>query len=253
MLGIDILVPPELFADLMAEVKQRVDQMPVTPSRYENLAALARLHQEFGNRLSKLIYQSAVTRGSPMLACSTGCATCCDIPSSVTRTPSGTYWMSVLDEVTLIENYAEIKAANPGLVERTLNAVEEARQLREMVRCPHMTAKETCGIYEHRPMPCKIWFSADLRLCSRNRVDGYSKETNPLTDASNGLRDTFEVPFVEHLTRIAPDLKFGWADFLLCLEEIAKLDQAGLFATMKEKVDAAQQAEWDPFGEGNSQ
>ncbi len=243
------LVSKEDFGALLAEVRQRLAGLVRGPSRYENLAAVARLHQEFGNRLSKLIYDTSLAGKGPKLACAAGCATCCDIPSSAARGKGGTYTMTALDMLSLIEHYPEVKAANSDLPAKTIRRIEEAKATKDMVPCPHLTAVGGCGIYEQRPLSCKIWFSGDLGLCKRNRAQGFSKGVNPLTDESNRILLAFQQPFEQCCREIAPDIEFRGHDFLLSLEEIAKLDSHGLFGTLKEKIDAGEQSTWNPFGE----
>jgi hypothetical protein len=232
----------DAFRTLMIEVVRRIEGFERVESRYENMLKLAGIYQEFGNRLSRLVYAD-----ERKLACASGCSTCCLIPSSAYESASGTFAMTVLDMLTLIEHYSEMKSIDGATSARAMSSVEEARKLKEMIRCPHLTSAGTCGIYNFRPVACKIWFSADLELCIRNRVRGYTEGANPITDESNRLRESFERPFLEAFNLIAPDMTFRGHDFLLALEEIAKLDVRGLFDTLKEKIDAHEQNEWDPF------
>lgn len=117
-----------------------------------------------------------------------------------------------------------------------------------MITCPHLDVAGACGIYSVRPVTCKIWFSSDLRLCIRNRQQGYPEKVNPLTDASNKLRVAFETPFKERVNEIVPDMDFDGHDFLLALEEVARLDDGALLDTLKAKIDAGEQNNWEPFG-----
>ena len=155
--------------------------------------------------------------------------------------------MSYLDMIWLVENYAEIKVANPSLNFKAITAVEEAKRTGALQPCPHLTANGNCGAYKYRPLPCKIWFSADLRLCIQNRDLGYEADVNPLTGLSRSIGTAFAQPFADYVQRIDPDQEFWNHDFLVVFEEIAKLDERGLFDILREKIDAGELASWDPL------
>lgn len=156
--------------------------------------------------------------------------------------------MSYLDIIWLVENYAEIKAANPSVNCKAIAAVEEAKRTEALQPCPHLAESGNCGIYVYRPLPCKIWFSADINLCIQNRGLGYKSDLNPLTDLSRSIGTAFAQPFSDYLQSIDPKRNFWGYDFLSTFEEIAKLDEYGLFETMRAKIDAGKLASWDPFG-----
>jgi Fe-S-cluster containining protein len=246
-LGGVALVSSAEFDAFMAAVRRRLGAIKKTSSRYYDLTRIARVHQEFGNALSAMIYTAEVA-GRPKLACAAGCSTCCLIPSE--KRPQGAgynFAMSYLDVITLVEAYPEIKAADQSLPERAISAVEEAERTNGLVACPHLRRDGGCGIYPHRPVACKIWFSADLDLCVRNRSRGYPRGINAWTDASKDIYDEFQKPFEALVSEIAPDLTYDGLDFLTCLGEIATIDRSGLIATWKEKIEAGETASWDPF------
>jgi hypothetical protein len=87
-------------------VSFELSQLARTPSRYRNLSAAALLHQKLGNDLSKLIYEK--TSDHRRIACASGCATCCLIPSAVRRDNANNFTLSVLDIVTLIRSGREL-------------------------------------------------------------------------------------------------------------------------------------------------
>jgi Fe-S-cluster containining protein len=241
------LIDPAAFDSLIADVRRQVEGCPRTGSRYQDLAHLSRVHQELGNALSKLIYEAASAALPQGLACRRGCSTCCHIPSAVREVEESNFTMSILDAVTLIESYADIKAADPSVPERAIDAFARARDTKGLVPCPHLGPSGECGIYERRPVVCKIWFSADLAVCRRSRDLGYPVGANPWTVESNRLRVAFEAPFIERIDEIAPELEFGEHDFLKAMADIAKLDRRGLFGAFREKVDAGELCTWDPF------
>lgn len=242
----NVLLEPAELDRVIETASFKLSQLVRTSSRYHNLSALASLHQQLGNDLSKLIYEKTSNRRR--IACASGCATCCLIPSAVRRDNANNFTLSVLDIVTLIEHYPAIKDAVPSLLGKATASVQRARASNDVAPCPYLGDRGTCGVYEQRPVSCKIWFSSDLQLCIRNKAVGYQSGINPITDASNKLRMSFEAPFKDHVAEITPDLDFGGYDYLQAFEAIALLDSHGLIATLKEKVDAGEFADWDPLG-----
>lgn len=214
---------------------------------YAALAWAARIHQELGNTLSKRIYEAATTANDWRGACARGCDGCCLVPSEARGTDSGNFSMTVLDAITLVEHHGEILASAPDIDDKATRAVAEAKRTGDAVRCPHLTDDGKCAIYEHRPVACKIWFSADLALCAKNRNGGYQVGVNMWTDASNQLRIAFEKPFEDFVAAIAPDMEFRGYDLLLNFEVIAKLGRVNLLETLKVKIDAGEQSDWNPF------
>lgn len=242
------LVPPDTFERLMVQARHRLVIFVRGKSRYQNLVEIARVHQEFGNILSRRIYEATTSRQNERTpACLRGCETCCLVPSKVRGTEFGNFTMTVLDALTLIEHYNEIRDADAALPDKALQCADKARRTGGVVRCPHLSSTGECGIYVWRPVACKIWFSADLTLCNNNCHHGYQPGVNAWTDASNQLRDEFERPFETCVAEVAPDLNFRGYDFLRCFEEIAKFANHGLFGTLREKIDAKEQNDWDPF------
>ncbi len=241
------LLPRHIFDELMMEVASKVEAVAQGPSAYRTLAELATIYQALGNYLAHLIYQESGTNGAQRLACASGCSVCCHVPSEVRVRDKRNFSMSYLDVISLVENYADIKTTNSHVNCRAIAAVEEAKRTEALQPCPHLTANGTCGIYAHRPLPCKMWFSADLGLCIRNHDLGYEADVNSLTDLSRSIGTAFAEPFADYVHRIDPGREFWGYDFLEVFEEVAKLDERGLLGTLRKKIDAGDLASWDPF------
>jgi len=240
------LVSDKALLDLMEQVHFRLDAIPTNASRYAELASVAAIHQESSASLSDMIYADAKAGRVATLACRAGCSLCCIIPSKA-RGPGTFFRLSILDAVTLVEHYAEFKAAQPAISDRAIQALADTKSSTDMVLCPYLTKDGQCGIYLHRPVSCKIWFSADLQLCSDNKAVGYRKGINAKTDESNRLLDEFQKPFVERVKKIAPELRFHEHDFIESFDEVARLDQAGLFDMFKLKINSGELASWNLF------
>lgn len=247
------LLPTATLTLAINEATLRLKRLLRVESRYRNLVEVASIHQELGNSLSKQIYDEAPNGRRPKIACAAGCSTCCLIPSMVRRDNANSFVMTVLDVVTLIENYPQIKAANESLLDKAKTSVEQARLSNDVAPCPHLDRSGACGIYNRRPVACKIWFSADLQLCVQNKSRNYPRGVNPLTDASNNLREAFEMPFKDSVREIAPDMRFSDYDYLETFREIALIDSLGLLDTLKHKLNSTEINEWNPLDSADRQ
>lgn len=241
------LLSRHAFDELMMEVVSRVEAVKQGASAYRTLIELASIFEELGNRLAFLIYREGEVNGNQHLACTAGCSVCCHVPSEIRAGDKRNFSMSYLDMILLVENYADIKMANPSLNLKAITAVEEAKRTGSLQPCPHLAPNGKCGVYQHRPLPCKIWFSADLSLCVQNREMGYKAVVNPLTDLSRSIGTEFAQPFADYVQRIDPDQEFWDHDFLLVFEELAKLDERGLFDSLRRQIDAGELASWNPL------
>ena len=133
------LVPEPTFNNLMAEVELRVTGLTRTDLRYRDLSELARIHQELGNALSGLVYATASDEDGSKLACKNGCSTCCFIPSNARGIGGTNFTMSILDVMTLVENYAKSKGADAALADKAIASVQQARRTKQLVPCPNLT------------------------------------------------------------------------------------------------------------------
>lgn len=242
------LVATHRVDKLVAQAARLLGELRRSGSRYRDLVQVARVYQEMGNALASQLYET-LTRET---ACVRGCDTCCHIPSEIAGFhPDRTFSMSVLDSIILIEEYERIKQDDIALPTRTRASADEARRTRDMVRCPHLSSSGECAIYNIRPVACKIWFSAELGMCLKNREASYPGGVNRWTDASVQLYRKLGEPFVTLVTEIAPQLPFK-GDFLEILEEIAMFDERALFDMLRMKVDAQELNTWRPFEPENS-
>jgi len=239
------LLANDAIQSLIWEARRRLAGVSRVDGNYRVLVQIARIHQDIGNAISDLAYE--VVSQKVELACARGCHACCLIPSEARGVTSGNFSMSMLDAITIIEHYDEIKRADAGLPDRARWAASEARRTKNLVQCPHLGMGGECRIYALRPVACKIWFSASLDLCKQNRQQGYPTGMNGWTDASNQLRKAFEEPFAEVYGEIMQEINFAGYDFLLGFEEIAKLNEVGLFDVFRSKVDAGTLGTWKPF------
>jgi len=241
------LLPQGGLDPILTEARSLLAAIPAEASRYDALAAAARIYQDLGSRLSSMVYQHANSRSGHGLACAPGCSTCCHMPSDVGGGVS--FQLSFLDYITLLESQAIISAAVDRVVEKAADSVEQARA-GGTVSCPYLGQRGECGIYENRPVACKIWFSRNLAPCEQNRGNGYRDgETNLDTAASRKLLEQYNVPFVDFLAEHVPKIKFyPRLDFLRAFAYAAHLEQSGLSATQKRKIDE-DDLEWSPFPE----
>lgn len=239
------LLANDAVQSLIWEARRRLAGVSRVDGNYRVLVQIARIHQDIGNAISDLAYE--VVSQKVELACARGCHTCCLIPSEARGVTTGNFSMSMLDVITIIEHYDEIKRADAGLPDRARWAAAEARRTQNLVQCPHLGAGGECSIYALRPVACKIWFSADLARCVQNQQQGYHNGINGWTDASNQLRKAFEEPFANVYGEVMPSMNFEGYDFLLGFEEIAKLDDLGLFDVFRSKVNDGELSTWEPF------
>ena len=240
------MLPQNVFDEFMTEVTSRVRTVEQGPSVYRTLVALASIYQELADSLVLEVYSASGVNGRQCLTCAAGCNICCHVPSEVRSKDKRNFSMSYLDVIWLIENYDNIKMADPFLYRKVIAAVEAAKCTEYLQPCPYLTASGRCSIYLYRPLPCKIWFSYDISLCIRNRDLGYEANVNPYTDLSRSIGTAFAQPFANYVQRIDPDRNFWGYDFLGVFEEIAKLDAQRLFGTLRAKIDAGELASWNP-------
>ncbi|MBR9970269.1 YkgJ family cysteine cluster protein [Magnetospirillum sulfuroxidans] len=238
------LLANDAVQSLMGEARRRLAGISRADGSYRALVQVARIHQDIGNAISDLAYEAVSQKVE--IACVRGCHACCLIPSEARGVTSGSFSMSMLDAITIIEHYEEIKRADAGLPDRARWAASEARRTKDLVQCPHLGVGGECRIYALRPVACKIWFSADLTRCVQNRQQGYHNGINGWTDTSNQLRKAFEEPFAEVYGEVMQGINFDGYDFLLGFEEIAKLDGLGLFDLFRSKVNAGELSTWEP-------
>lgn len=237
------LVPAADFDTIVVEARTRLQALSKTGSKYRDLVQVARIHQELANKLSAMIYGGYP--GSPKLACVSGCATCCSIPSGARPNGVGnTFGMSILDMITLVENYASIKSADAAAPDRAIGALIYAGHTSELVPCPHLRPDGRCGIYDVRPASCKIWFSTALPLCIRNRDVGYNVGINPGTDASVNLYTKFQAPFADYVNTIVPELQFDHWDFLVCLADAAWRDRTDALDEFRNEIETGFPRKW---------
>ena len=171
------LLPRHVFNELMTEVASRIEAVKQGPSAYQTFAELASIFMELGNRLALLIYRESGVNGSQRLACAQGCSVCCHVPSEVRPGNHGNFSMSYLDMISLVENYAEIKVANPSLNLKAITAVEEAKRTGALQPCPHLTANGNCG--------CQIASNRDPSFACN--VDPSDVRTPVFSVSSRGL------------------------------------------------------------------
>ncbi|HTQ98436.1 MAG TPA: hypothetical protein VMH83_00535 [Candidatus Acidoferrum sp.] len=217
---------PGLLDEFVRAAEARLAALEHGSSRYDSLVRIAAISQELGNALSQRLYTAAESGAAPALACAYGCDTCCRIPSSLLQVTTTDFTMTVLDLITLVELRDRVRAVDPVAVIATDGSVPT-------IPCPQLTDSGACSLYEQRPVTCKIWFSAELALCVRNRQQGYRAGINPLTDASDRLRIAFEQPFADAMAALAPALQFRGHDFLSMFRHVAALtagDAAAVFA-----------------------
>ncbi|TWB40096.1 putative zinc- or iron-chelating protein [Nitrospirillum viridazoti] len=227
---------PNGLDSILSEAHERLRAIPETLSRYEALAAAARVQQDLSNRLSATVYAHVNSRPGNRLACGPGCSTCCHMPSDIGGGKS--FRLSLLDIVMLLEAEEVINRSVADAVGRAVDSVERARA-GGTVACPYLDSSGQCGIYEVRPVPCKIWFSRDLAACVRNRDAGYAQGgVNPDTAASNDLLRQFEEPFEAFVRDRAPMYPYrAEFDFLRIFAYAGKISEAGLTEVQKQKVD----------------
>ena len=222
------LLPPAALAEVISLANARLAHLTLHPSRYQTLAEIARIHQDCGNALSQAIY-AASKDNAPAIACTFGCDACCHIPSVNPQVTTTDFTMTVIDVVSLIEHAGEAPA--PG------GDFQKTPGPQAVVPCPNLTAARACGIYHHRPVTCKIWFSANVTLCVRNRDDGYTAGVNPMTDESDRVRSAFEAPFAARVAEAAPDMAFSGHDFLKTFAMVEGLRRHGLIAVFRAQID----------------
>ena len=221
------ILPHSVVEDVVAEAQRRLAALTRTASRYENLRQMAAISQDLGNDLSQQIYAAS----TQPLACKYGCATCCQIPAAAPQVTTTDFTMTLIDVVALLEHLGDLKF-------EAVASTDAGPEALLSVRCPQLTSAGTCGIYDHRPVTCKIWFSANLSLCIRNRERGYQAGVNPVTDESDRLRTAFEAPFGACLAEIAPGLPFRGHDFLSIFSMMENLARQDLTAAFRAHIDA---------------
>ncbi len=227
-----VLTPQLMLEEFVLAAKRRLASVDRSASRYEALVQIAAICQEFGNELSRLIYDASMQGGGPQLACKGGCSTCCHIPHTVPQVTTTDFTMTVLDVINLIEHLHELK---PDAGKRPFAT---ASGILPAMPCPQLTPAGNCSIYDKRPVTCKIWFSANLDLCVRNRERGYKTGVNPLTDASDRLRLLFEEPFAQCVEEWIPGLAFRGHDFMTVFRMTTVLAQKGLAPAFRANIDA---------------
>ncbi len=250
------LLPPGALSEAIAEANERVAAIPSSESAYRTLVELARIHQQTGNRLGDLVYRGIEGGPGPQLACKVGCSSCCaSVPSKVRGHGVNYFMLTILDIVTLVENYPAIKGGIGDLLERATAAVDTARAEHKLVACPYLAPSGTCGIYAYRPVACKLWFSGDLAHCLRHREAGWRYPglgIDTFDIASNRLREYVEAPVMARAEAVLGGAPVGDYDYLTVFAVLARLDSLGQIETLKAKIDSGELAQWDPFEVGGT-
>jgi Fe-S-cluster containining protein len=247
----NVLLPASAVWDVLARSAARVTAIPSDASPYRTLVELARIHQQAGEDMAALVSERTQSGRGPDLACKMGCSTCCRTVPSKLRGPDANYYMlTVLDIVTLVENYAAIKRRSPNLLERATAAIKTARDEGALAACPYLAAAGDCGIYDYRPVACKLWFSAELAHCLRHSAAGWrypGSGIDPLDIASNSLREEAEAVVMPRAAAVLRGVPFGDYDYLTVFHALARFDGLGLFDTFRARIDAGDLARWEPF------
>ena len=106
-------------------------------------------------------------------ACQQGCSHCCHFP--VQAAPQDIVQLALHLKLSLSD--AELADLNTRLQQD----IQQRSGAFMRAPCPLLTAEQSCSVYEHRPLVCRMFSSQNAFSCEQSLTDGRQISQRPLT------------------------------------------------------------------------
>lgn len=104
--------------------------------------------------------------------CRKGCGHCCNFP--VETVPQDIIQLALYLKISLSE------AEFADLLERLRTDIAERSGEFMRLPCPLLSDEQSCSVYEHRPLPCRMFTSRNVEDCQQSVLDGRQISQRPL-------------------------------------------------------------------------
>jgi len=182
--------------------------------------------------------------GSSEVACSSACAHCCCLNSTVqTRSKSNAVGMTLFDGVVLLEYLVSIRHTDAArkVLENADTVWRALPQTLDRLLCP-FDVDGKCAVYSARPMVCRLYFSSDVSHCiTQASVPANERQVDTqIARILRPIRRELNSNAQGVLRTLLPNATFGYFDFMTTAHMIVNAVMNGQEDAMRSAINTNQ-------------